>query len=85
MKISTKTLDVLKNFSEINQSKLIKKGKKLKTVSTLKNILAHADVEENFPQDFAIYQLNEFIGVLSTMGNPDLTFHDKYVMLSQEN
>ena len=85
MKISTKTLDVLKNFSEINQSILIKKGKKLKTVSALKNILAHADVEEDFPQDFAIYQLNEFIGVLSTMGNPDLTFHDKYVMLSQEN
>ena len=85
MKISNKTLDILKNFSEINQSILIKKGKKLKTVSALKNILAHAEVEENFPQDFAIYQLNEFIGVLSTMGNPDLTFHDKYVMLSQEN
>ena len=85
MKISTNTLDILKNFSEINQSILIKKGKKLKTVSTLKNILAHTDVEDNFPQDFAIYQLNEFIGVLSTMGNPDLTFHDKYVMLSQEN
>jgi len=85
MKISTRTLDVLKNFSEINQSILIKKGKKLKTVSALKNILAHAEVEEDFPQDFAIYQLNEFIGVLSTMNNPDLTFHDKYVMLSQEN
>ena len=85
MKISNKTLDILKNFSEINQSILIKKGKKLKTVSALKNILAHADVEENFPQDFAIYQLNEFIGVLSTMNNPELTFHDKYVMLSQEN
>ena len=85
MKISNKTLDVLKNFSEINQSILIKKGNTLKTVSTLKNILAHAEVEETFPQDFAIYQLNEFIGVLTTMNNPDLTFHDKYVMLSQEN
>jgi len=85
MKISNKTLDILKNFSEINQSILIKKGKKLKTVSALKNILAHADVEEDFPQDFAIYQLNEFIGVLSTMSNPDLAFNDKYVMLSQEN
>lgn len=85
MKISNNTLDILKNFSEINQSVLIKAGKKLKTVSTLKNILAHAEVEEDFPQDFAIYQLNEFIGVLSTMNDPDLTFHDKYVMLSQEN
>jgi len=85
MKISNKTLDILKNFSEINQSVLIKKGKVIKTVSTLKNILAHAEVAEDFPQDFAIYQLNEFIGVLSTMSNPELTFHDKYVMLSQEN
>ena len=85
MKISNKTLDVIKNFSEINQSILIKKGKKLKTVSTLKNILAHAEVEEDFPQDFAIYQLNEFIGVLTTMNNPDLTFNDKHVKLSQEN
>jgi len=85
MKISTNTLDVLKNFSEINQSILINKGKKLKTVSALKNILAHAVVQDDFPQDFAIYQLNEFIGVLSTMNNPNLTFHDKYVMLSQEN
>jgi len=85
MKISTKTLDVLKNFSEINQSVLIKKGSTIKTVSIQQNILAHAEVEESFPQDFAIYQLNEFIGVLTTMNNPDLTFHDKYVMLSQEN
>jgi len=85
VKISTKTLDVLKNFSEINQSVLIKKGSTIKTVSIQQNILAHAEVEESFPQDFAIYQLNEFIGVLTTMNNPDLTFHDKYVMLSQEN
>ena len=85
MKISTKTLDVLKNFSEINQSILIKKGSTIKTVSIQQNILAHAEVEESFPQDFAIYQLNEFIGVLTTMSNPNLTFHDKYVMLSQEN
>ena len=85
MKISNKTLDILKNFSEINQSILIKKGKKLKTVSALKNILAHADVEEDFPQDFAIYQLNEFIGVLSTMNNPELSFNDKYVLLKEDN
>ena len=51
----------------------------------MKNILAHAEVEEDFPQDFAIYQLNEFIGVLTTMNNPDLTFNDKHVKLSQEN
>ena len=85
MKISNKTLDVLKNFAEINQSILINKGNKIKTVSTLKNILAHAEVEETFPIDFAIYQLTEFIGVLSTMNNPDLTFKDKYVTISSDS
>jgi hypothetical protein len=82
MKISNKTLDILKNFSEINQSILIKAGKDLKTVSTLKNILAHAEVEEDFPQDFAIYNLNEFIGLLSILNEPDLTFDDKYLTVS---
>ena len=82
MKISNKTLDILKNFSEINQSILIKAGKQLKTVSTLKNILAHAEVEEDFPQDFFIYNLNEFIGLLSILNEPDLTFDDKYLTVS---
>ena len=82
MKISNNTLDILKNFSEINQSILMKAGKKLKTVSTLKNILAHAEVEEDFPQDFAIYNLNEFIGLLSILNEPDLTFDDKYLTVS---
>ena len=85
MKISNKTLDVLKNFSEINQSILITQGNKIKTVSALKNILAHAEVEETFPKDFAIYQLSEFIGVLTTMNNPDLTFNDKYVKISSSS
>ena len=82
MKISTKTLDILKNFSEINQSIVIKSGNRIKTVNTLKNILAQAEVEEDFPQDFAIYQLNEFIGLLSVLDNPDLTFNEKYLTVS---
>ena len=82
MKSSDKTLDILKNFSDINQSILIKKGNIIKTVNSLKNILAQAEVEEDFSQEFAIYNLHEFIGLLSTMTEPDLLFSDKYVMIS---
>ena len=82
MKISTKTLDILKNFSEINQSIVIKSGNNIKTVNPLKNILAKAEVEEDFPQDFAIYQLNEFIGLLSVLNEPDLTFNEKTFTVS---
>ena len=61
MKISNETLEILKNFSEINQSIVIKPGKKIKTINSLKNILAHADVEEDFPMEVAIYDLTEFL------------------------
>ena len=54
MKLSEKTIDLLENFSSINQSILVKKGSKLRTISVMKNILAEADVDENFERDFGI-------------------------------
>ena len=65
MKLSNKTLDVLKNFSNINQNILIEEGNVLRTISTMKNILGRATIVENFPKEFGIYDLNEFLGVLS--------------------
>ena len=82
MKISTKTLDILKNFSEINQSIVIKPGNIIKTVNPLKNILAQAEIAENFVNEFAIYNINEFISYLSELNEPDLTFNEKYFTIS---
>ena len=82
MKLSKETIEVLKNFSGINQSIVVNKGNKLKTVNSLKNILAHAQVEEDFPKEFAIYDLTEFLGLISTMEDPDLSFNDNDVTVS---
>ena len=57
MKLSDKTIKLLKNFSSINQSILFKEGSKLRTISVMKNILAEATVDEEFPKDFGIYDL----------------------------
>jgi len=76
MKISKGTMDVLKNYSEINQSIVIKEGNEIKTISALKNILSRAVVKENFPKDFAIYDLPTFIGFHSTMSEPEFEFND---------
>ena len=85
MKLSKETIEVLKNFSGINQSIVIKKGNnKLKTVNSLKNILAHATVEEDFPKEFAIYDLTEFLGLLSSMSEPELTFNKSDVTVSSD-
>ena len=64
MKLSENTITILKNFSGINQSILVKKGNKLRTISIAKNILSEAEISENFPRDFAIYDLNQFLNCL---------------------
>ena len=74
MKLSNETIDVLKNFSSINQNILIKEGNKVRTMSTMKNILGEADIAESFPKGFGIYDLNEFLGVLTLAKDPELEF-----------
>ena len=84
MKLSNNTTSVLKNFATINQNLVIKEGNTIKTMSAMKNIIAKAEVEETFPQEMAIYDLNEFLGALSLFSNPILDFNDSYVMISEE-
>lgn len=85
MKLSNYTTSVLKNFSTINQNLVIKEGNTITTMSAMKNIVAKAEVEETFPQQIAIYDLNEFLGALSLFTSPILDFSDNYVMISEEN
>ena len=79
MKLSKHTLNMLKNFSDINMSIEIKKGNVLRTVSVQKNILAQAELEDEFPKDFAIYELNRFLGAVSLFDDPELEFNAKSV------
>jgi len=76
MKLSEATTTVLKNFSDINQNILVKQGNKLNTMSTMKNIIGEAQIEESFEREFGIYDLNEFLGVMSLGKDPDLLFED---------
>ena len=77
MKLSESTLSVLKNFSTINQSILFKQGRKLRTMSVMKNILAEATIDEELPKDFGIYDLNQFLNGLGLHQNPDLDFENQ--------
>ena len=84
MKLSDKTLSVLKNFSSINQSILFKKGKKLRTMSVMKNILAEATINEEFVRDFGVYDLNQFLNGMSLHQSPELDFaNDGYVVIRE--
>ena len=84
MKLSDKTLLLLKNFSGINQSILFRQGNKLRTISVMKNILAEAEITEEFPKDFGIYDLNQFLNGLNLHQNAELDFdNDGYVVIRE--
>jgi hypothetical protein len=74
MKLSNNTISILKNFSVINPNIYIRKGNKLRTISIAEDIAASATVEENFENDFAIYDLNTFLNGLKLYDNPELEF-----------
>ena len=73
-KLSTQTLDILKNFASINSNLIVKSGEALSTISEAKNIMASAEISETFQSTFGIYDLNEFISMFSLMSDPDLDF-----------
>jgi hypothetical protein len=84
MKLSDNSLTILKNFAGINNSILVKQGTKLRTISVAKNILAEANINEEFPRNFAIYDLNQFLNGLNLHQDPELDFtNDSYITIRE--
>ena len=85
MKLSEGTVQILKNFSTVNQSLQFKSGNVLKTISPLKTIFVEATVEETFPKEFALYDLNKILAKISLYKDADLGFDDDKINISTEN
>ena len=84
MNLSDNTLGILKNFAGINNSILVKEGNQLRTISVMKNILAEAEIPEDFPLQFGIYDLNQFLNGLSLHSDPNLDFSEQsYLTISE--
>ena len=84
MNLCDNTLGILKNFAGINNSILVKEGNQLRTMSVAKNILAEAQIDEEFPREFGIYDLNQFLNGLSLHQDPDLDFeNDSYLNIRE--
>jgi len=84
MNLSSDTIIILKNFASINQSIFVRGGSTLKTMSVMKNVLAEATVEEEFPKDFAIYDLNQFLNGISLHDAPELDFSNESYLTIRE-
>jgi hypothetical protein len=79
MKISNDTLLILKNFASINQNIVFKPGDVVSTISGGKNIFAKATIKETIPNQFAIYDLNSLLAMLTLMENQDVNFGDRFI------
>ena len=84
MKFSSETLTTLKNFAAINTNIIFKRGDEIATISNAKNIFAKAVIKEDLPSDFAIYDLNSLLAMLTLMENQDVEFGDKSLIASSE-
>ncbi len=82
MIISDDTLKVLQNFASVNPNLVLKPGQKVKTISEAKNILAIAEITEDFPTEFGVYDLNEFLSVHGLIENAALSFDDKSLTMA---
>jgi len=83
MKLSKRTLAILNNFATINQSIVINPGKKVETISNVKDTFARAEVDEEFPVKVSIYDLKGFLGVVGLFEDPEFDFGDKSVKISE--
>ncbi len=82
MFLSTETVSVLKNFSTINQSILIKSGKRLRSMSAMKNILVEAEIPEEFNREVPIYDLNQFLNAMSLVPGAELDLNDDAIVIT---
>jgi len=82
MELSSRTVEILRNFSTINPNIVVNGGNVLKTMSIAKNIVSRAEIEESFPNTFGIYDLSEFLSVLSLVDRPSITFGDNFCTVS---
>lgn len=86
MQLSEQTILILKNFSSINSNILIKKGNILTTISPMKNLMGKAKVNEDFPVEFGVWDLNKFLGTVSLFSTPKFQFEkDRVVISNGEN
>lgn len=83
MKLTSETISVLKNFVQINQSILVRKGRPLRTISQRRNVFASYKAEEVFDRDFAIYDLAQWLSVVTLFNAPEIHLEEKHMVISQ--
>ena len=82
MQLTETTLAVLKNFATIQPNVILNEGNTVKTIAEAKNVMSVAVLDQSFDKTVGIYNLDEFLNVLSLVETPELNFGDEFVTVS---
>ena len=84
MKLTKRTIEILKSFSSINNRIKFKPGNIVRSLSANKTSMASAVVEETFESEFALHNLSGFLNTLNVYGkDPEITFGEKYLTITE--
>ena len=78
------TIDILQNFASINTGMLFRPGNVIRSLSGPRTVFARAVVDEQFPREFAIYDLPEFLNTLAMFKDPVVSYEDNYILVTGE-
>jgi hypothetical protein len=84
MKFGNETLSILKNFASINTNIMFRPGSTISTISNAKNIFAKTTIKEDIPNEFAIYDLNSLLAMLTLIDGQEVEFTDKSLIISSD-
>lgn len=83
MKLSAKTIDILKYYSTLSPSILIREGNVLRTRNQAKTIASKAILSESFPEEFVIYSIPELLKTLNLFNEPDIEFNQSHMVITE--
>lgn len=83
MKFTENTKKTLENFAKINEGLLFLEGKKQKTMTPTKTVVAEAEIDMDIPKEFGVYKLANFLSFLSLFNDPTVNFEDTHLTLTE--
>lgn len=84
--LSKRTLEIIANFSQINTGLLLEaNAKAARVMKETKSVIGVANIEEDIPNNVAIYNVSEFLRCVGLFKAPVFDFQSKHVVIMEEN
>lgn len=78
-----RTFEILRNFSGINKSCLIREGDVIRIMNPEKTVFAQAKVEDVFPREFGVFDLPSLLSTISLFQNAEISYEDDHLLISE--